>query len=161
MSLSIVGRRGEPVFSQRNLSDVETNEIDLGAISMNGDTFDFRVYNNFNNTFAGIPKAINFKLNILASPKRGHTILLNDSLAVQGKCTYSAKLAADPVESFHVFPMDNVDYDEIGNGEYNQYQVKLDGTQLTDDQKTILNGIEWKLHIVVVADSGGLELVQP
>lgn len=152
--------RGNPVIIITNTSDVVLKELDLGAISMNGDNFTFRVWNN-KDGLKGVPKAVDVSLSLKASPKSGHSILLNDSQAILCNCTFSAELQANPGDGYSPFPKEGEDFDEIGNGKYNEYDVILNGTQLSDEHKAILNGKEWKIYIVVSSVSGGLELVQP
>lgn len=158
--MSVAGKRGNPLILLTDVSDVTLKELDLGAISMNGDNFTFRVWNN-RDGLAGVPKATGVNLVLKASPKSGHSILLNDIQAILCKCTYSAELQADPSDSYTTFPKEGTNFDEIGSQKYNEYDVLLDGTQLSDEHQAILNGTEWKLYIVVESVSGGLELVQP
>jgi len=154
--MSIAGQRGNPVLLMTDEFDISLSVLDLGSILMNGDIFKFRLWNN-RDTFAGVPKAVGINLVLKASPKSGHTILINDALAVRGRATYSAKLDAPVVEGFKNFPLSDTDYDEIPVGMYNEYEVQLDGTNLIPEHQAILNGTEWKVYIVTQYTSGGLE----
>jgi hypothetical protein len=154
-----MSNRGRPVFSFKDENDDPLKEFDFGNIAMNNDKLKFRLYNNFDN-LPGIPKAIGIELRLIASKKKGHALLLNDPDAVKGKCTFSAKMNADPSDILSAFPISNSKYDEIGNGKYNEYELWLRGDHLEEYQKDILNEIQWKLYIVVDGVSGGLELVQ-
>jgi len=146
-------QRTKPVILITDDSDTPITEFDFGEVAMTGDSLTFRVWNNKQN-FKAIPSAVNVKLIVKASPKPSHSLITSDDQIFRGRCTYSAKQSSSYNENLQPFPLNNTDYDEIGSGEYNEYEVVLSSGHLDDHEKERLNGNNVKIYIIVENDRG-------
>ena len=115
--------------------DVNTDldVLALGTVST-VQTFKIRVWNNRNDTLAGITDMTGVELDLLFSPTKENTIVVRND-CFRGRCTYSAEQDAVYAESYKAFPISHADYNTIPTNKYNEYEIELDMSGLTAAQK--------------------------
>lgn len=116
---------------------------DLSSIT----TYSFRVWNNYPN-FNGIASIKDLKLNISYPPKQGIQTLINNE-CIKIRCTYSGKLSETISDSFKNFPIIDERYDILENYCYNEYEVRIDFSNLSSRQKSSVNLIDMVFNITV------------
>jgi len=113
--------------------------------------FPFRVWNNLRNLKRGIAKATGIKIKLLYEPLPNHHEL---SPRIRGQCVLSGKLGTSPSpEDFREFPIENVQYDELEPGQFNEYEMRIDLTNWPKKEEYLIEGFLSKLYLIVEADN--------
>lgn len=114
------------------------NSLDLGEITESA-TFKVRVWNNRTNE-PGVESLEGLTFNLSYPPKLAVTTMaVNDVFKV--RCTFSGEFAEEINESFKDFPIESEDYNRLDSGAYTEYEIKLDFSSLSTEQKSDISNI--------------------
>lgn len=112
-------------------------------------TTSFRVWNNKNNLI-GIPRVDKLSL-FLSYPLKPAITIIAKNDAIKIRCTYSAKTRETLTEQFQSFPISDVLYDQIESGSYNEYEMQIDMSNFTANQKNAIKDIVSLFNVTVNA----------
>ena len=123
--------------------------LPLGDLSSTT-TYIFRVWNNLPQ-YGGIAAINNFKLDIAHPPKQGIKTLINEDI-IQIRCLYSGKHSETLNSSFQTFPISGDSFNRLEPNCYNEYEVQIDFSDLSVQQKLDVEGIEMEFNVIATYD---------
>jgi len=132
--------------------------LTLGDVSST-ETFSFRVWNNYSQA-DGIAALNGLKLDLMYPPLQGITTLTKNDV-IKIRCTYSGERSRPITSDFQTFPITDGNYDRLEPYTYNEYEVQLDFSTLTQEQKDTINLIDMIFNITVTYTSESVPLEEP
>jgi hypothetical protein len=124
--------------------------LPLGDLSSTT-TYSFRVWNNQPQA-DGIAALNGLNLNLMYPPKQGIKTLVNNNV-IKIRCTYSGERSQSVSSSFQSFPITGEDYNRLEPNTYNEYEVQIDFSGLTQDQKDSIDLINMEYNITALYDT--------
>lgn len=110
----------------------------------------FRVWNN-QPQHDGVQALNSLKLDLMYPPLQGITTLaLND--VIQIRCVYSGELSKSITSSFQTFPITDSEFDRLESNTYNEYELQIDFSTLTQLQIDNILTISMKFNVTASWD---------
>ncbi len=126
------------------------NSLPLGDLSSTI-TYSFRVWNNLPQA-VGIASLNGLKLDLMFPPKQGIKTLVNNEI-IKIRCTFSGELSESISTNFQSFPISGETFDRLELNCFNEYEVEIDFSNLSFDQKATVDLVNMEFNITASFDN--------
>ncbi len=132
--------------------------LPLGDLSSTT-TYSFRVWNN-QSLHAGINALRGLELSLMYPPKQGIKTLVNEDI-IQIRCTYSGETSQAVSMNYQLFPITGENFDRLEPNCYNEYEVQIDFSNLSIEQKIAVELIDMEYNITATYDTNVIPFALP